>query len=314
MERVSLTDVTLREFGQNVPSSYLSVFTPEIRIEIARNLIHAGFCRLELLSCVHPGVAPAMSQEDIQEIAAGLGRAGNLEFVTLVPNKEGYRNFLRWGLGPDGYDHTVGVFFSAVEAHNRLNLGRSIRETMKEYEEIIQDAVARKAKVAGYVSAAFGYLDPKSGQSIRPSPELLNRFIDFYFDLGAGTVTLSDLQGVAEEQETAEVFQAVIGKRNRSQAERIGYHPHHVSAEKALANSSAAYDAGIRRFDASLGGTGGCVTGAPGNQPMDLLLRLFEQREVGTGIDEQAVSVLTGFVQSRLYSKISLARHPLRDP
>jgi hydroxymethylglutaryl-CoA lyase len=313
VDRVSLTDVTLREYGQNVPSAHLHVFTPEITIEIARQLIHAGFCRMELLSCVHPGVAPAMSRERAQKIAAALGRAQDYELVTLAPNKAGYRNFLAWGLGPDGYNHTLGVFFSAVEAHNRLNLGRSIQETMKEYEGMIEDAVARKAKVAGYVSAAFGYLDDKSGETIRPSPELLNRLIDFYFDLGAERVTLSDLQGVADEQETAEMFQAVLSKRNRSQAERIGYHPHHVSAAKAIANSRVAYDAGIRCFDASLGGTGGCVTGAPGNQPVDLLVRSFEQRRIRTGINGEAVSVLTAFVQRELYNKIPLVHHPLRN-
>jgi hydroxymethylglutaryl-CoA lyase len=305
--------VTLREYGQNVPAPSLHVFTPEIRIEIARELIHAGLCRVEVFSCVHPGVAPAMNREDARKIAAGLGRAQNFELITLAPNKAGYRNFLAWGLGPDGYNHTLGVFFSAVEAHNRLNLGRSIPETMKEYEGIIEDAVARKAKVAGYVSAAFGYLDHKSGETIRPSPELLNRFIDFYFDLGADIVTLSDLQGVADEQETAEAFQAVLSRRNRSQAERIGYHPHHVSAAKAIANSRAAYDVGIRCFDASLGGTGGCVTGAPGNQPLDLLVRAFERRGVSTGIGGKAISVLTRFVQRNLYSKITLPQHPLRN-
>lgn len=313
MDRVSLTDVTLREYGQNVPSPYLHVFTPEIRIEIARELIHAGLCRMELLSCVHPRVAPAMSREHAQKIAAALGRARDFEVVTLAPNKAGYRNFLAWGLGPDGYNHTLGVFFSAVEAHNRLNLGRSIQETVREYEGIIEDAVARKTKVAGYVSAAFGYLDDKSGETIRPSPELLNRFIDFYFDLGVEMVTLSDLQGVADEQETAKAFQAVLSKRNRSQVERIGYHPHHVSAAKAIANSRAAYDVGIRCFDASLGGTGGCVTGAPGNQPLDLLVRSFERRRIRTGINKKAVSVLTAFMQRELYNKIPLVHHPLRN-
>ena len=306
MDKVTLTDVTLREYGQNVPLSYLHIFTPGIRIEIARELLQAGFCRMELLSCVHPRTAPAMNQEDIRKIAAGLGRAEDFELVTLVPNKEGYRNFLRWSLGPDGYNHTVGVFISAVEAHNRLNLGRSIQETMKEYEGIIGDAAARKAKVTGYVSAAFGYLDPENRKLIRPSPELLNSFIDFYFDLGVGVVILSDLQGVADEVETARLLETVLDKRKRSGPGTIGYHPHHVSGEKAVANSRAAYDVGIRHFDGSLGGTGGCVTGAPGNQPTELLLRLFERLGVESGVSIEKVSALAEFVRSRLYSKISL--------
>ena len=311
MDRVVLTDVTLREYGQNVPSSCLHVFTPKIRIEIGLELIRAGFRRIEVLSCVHSRVAPAMNREDVEEIAKGLGRAQDFELVTLVPNKAGYGNFLAWGLGPDRYNHTLGFFFSAVEAHNRLNLGRSIQETMKEGEGIIEDAVARGTKVAGYVSAAFGYLDHESGRLIRPPFALLNKFIDFYFDLGVEMVTLSDLQGVADERATAEAFQAVLAGRERSQAERIGYHPHHVISAKAIANSRAAYEEGIRCFDASLAGTGGCVTGAPGNQPVELLVRAFEGRRIKTGIDEEAVAVLKEFVQKHLYSKITLPRPPL---
>ena len=62
VENVIITDVTLREYGQNVPADYLNIFTPEIRVEIALKLIDAGFTNIEILSCIHPGLAPAMDE------------------------------------------------------------------------------------------------------------------------------------------------------------------------------------------------------------------------------------------------------------
>ena len=90
--------------------------------------------------------------------------------------------------------------------------------------------------------------------------------------------------------------------------DNLGYHPHHVSGEKAIANSKVAFDLGIRRFDASLGGTGGCVTGAPGNQPTECLVHSFHKWGIKTGINEEKVSSLTDMVQKQLYNKIELAR------
>jgi hydroxymethylglutaryl-CoA lyase len=312
VDSVTITDVTLREYGQNVPSSSLALFKPEIRIEIAKRLLHAGFSSLEVFSCVLPRIAPAMNRSAILRIASALGRADQFQIITLVPNKAGYKNFLAWGLGPDGYNHTLGVFFSAVEAHNVLNLGRPIKETVDEHRIIIKDAVARKTRVAGYVSAAFGFSRPGQTRVIRPNPDALDGFLDFYFDLGAETVTLSDLQGVADERETVRVVEALLSKRKGKDIERLAYHPHHASGEKALANSRAVYELGIRRFDASLGGTGGCVTGAPGNQPTEGLIRLFESMGIRTGLNGEDISSLADFVHRQLYSKISLVHHPPR--
>ncbi|MBP1742014.1 MAG: hmgL, partial [Deltaproteobacteria bacterium] len=126
-DRVILTDVTLREYGQNVPSRFLHVFSPQKRIELAQTLIRLGFTGIEVFSCVHPRIAPAMSEEAIKTIGRGLGRVGSCHIITLVPNKAGYQNFLSYGFGPDGYNHSAGIFFSAVEAHNLLNLGGSIQ-------------------------------------------------------------------------------------------------------------------------------------------------------------------------------------------
>lgn len=310
---VVITDVTLREYGQNVPASFLHVFTPQIRIEIALKLVEAGFLNLEVLSFAHPRIAPAMDEASIKKIAEGIGRLENVHLITLVPNLSGYRRFLNCDLGPGGYNHTLGIFFSAVEAHNLLNLGRSIKETVHEHGAILRDAARGNIRVAAYISAAFGYRVHPEGEVLRPDDRELNAHIDMLLDRGAVTVTLSDLQGVAGEKETANLLERVVGARKRKIVERLGYHPHHVQGDRALANSRVAYDIGIRRFDASMGGTGGCVTGAPGNQPTEGLLDLFETMGVRTGIDIEKVRKIGRFVEQELYSRISLKKTASRS-
>jgi len=313
MDRVTITDVTLREFGQNVPGTHLHLFSPEIRIKIASELMDLGFPGLEVLSCIHPQIAPAMHEEALKKISSDLGRVDRAHIITLVPNRTGYSSFLRLGLGPDGLNHTMGVFFSAVGAHNRVNLGRTIEETLAEYRTILEDAVPRHIRIAAYVSAAFGYRDPEKGILVRPDLHEVNGWMDLLFDLGTRTVTLSDLQGVAGKDETARVLETILDLRKGRNLDRIGYHPHHLSGDQALKNSRVAFDLGIRRFDASLGGTGGCITGAPGNQPTEGLVRFFNRSGIKTGIDEEGVTILAERVRRDLFERIPLSRSLPRD-
>ena len=305
---VTITDVTLREFGQNVPAVYMHIFTPGIRARIASDLIDAGFRSLEVFSCIHPKVAPAMNEDALRKISRDLGRVDGVNIITLVPNLAGYKTFRALGLGPDGYNHTMGIFFSAVEAHNLANLGRPLKEKVEEYKTIIRDASSRRIRAVAYVSAAFGYMDPKKGVIVEADPEEITEYMDLFFDLGVRTITLSDLQGVADEGKTARILETILELRKGRDRDRIGYHPHHISEDQALANSKVALELGIRRFDSSLGGTGGCITGAPGNQPTEKLVQLFRRLGVETGLDEHGVFALAEKVQRELYSKIS----PLR--
>jgi len=302
-----ITDVTLREFGQNVPAAYLHLFTPSIRVKIAHGLMAAGFKNMEILSCVHPQIAPAMEEGALRQIASMLGRVSGLNLITLVPNKAGYRRFLALNLGPEGYDHTLGIFFSAVEAHNLANLRCTIEEAVETNRSIVKDASSRGIRVVAYISAVFGYFDMETETLIEADLERVSRYTDQFFDLGAHTVTYSDLQGVAGPSETRRILETLLEKRKGRDVDRLGYHPHHVSGEAAISNSKIAYDLGIRRFDASLGGAGGCVTGAPGNQPTEDLIRFFETHKIYTGLDMGQISSLAAFIKRELYDRIPLS-------
>ncbi len=285
--RVLVTDVTLREHGQNVPLDRLDSFSVETRVHVAQHLMGAGVQSLEVFSCVHPKVAPAMAPDILGRIASALGSPAGADLITLVPNRSGYRTFLDLGLGPDGYGHALGMFVSAVEAHNLANLGRSISASLEEYETLAGEAVSRGIRLNGYVSGAFGFREPAGKGLIPTTPEEVGGLMDRFFAMGVRTVTLSDLQGVADEEATVRFLAQVLELRKGKDLERIGYHPHHLSGHKAVDNSIAVLALGIRRFDASLGGTGGCVTGAPGNQPTELLVRRLHEAGAITGINEE---------------------------
>lgn len=121
-------------------------------------------------------------------------------------------------------------------------------------------------------------------------------------------MTLSDLQGIANKKETRQLLETILDKRKGKNIDMLGYHPHNVAGEQAIANSKVVYDLGIRRFDSSLGGTGGCVTGAPGNQPTEKLVLSFHSLGIKTGLDEKKVFSLAQKVKRKLYSKIPLAK------
>jgi hydroxymethylglutaryl-CoA lyase len=289
MDRVEVADVTLREHGQNVRTEELERFSVDLRAETARALVNAGVRRLEILSCVSPRVAPAMAESLIRRVAAAVGRPEGVTIVTLVPNRKGFEVFKRAGLGPDGLDHTLGMFFSAVEEHNRANLGRTINESLDECTTLAGEADGGGTKKTAYVSAAFGYRAEPHGPVIPVQMDALTGFVQRMFDLGAATVTLSDLQGVATPKETLQVLLELLDRLPRGRRERIGYHAHHASPDQALRRVAAAFEAGVRLFDASLGAAGGCVTGAPGNVPTEGVLDLFGDMGLHTGIDRNAV-------------------------
>ena len=307
-DSVTITDVTLREYGQNIPSKYLHIFTPEIRVEIALQLIDAGMRNIEIISCVHPKISPAMNKEALEKITQELGKINEVNLITLVPNRAGYNTFLKLGLGPDNYNHTMGVFFSAIEAHNIANLGRPLKDTIEEYKQIMRNASRHNIRIIGYVSAAFGYFEPKNGVLIKPNLHKVNNYINLLFNLGVDKVTLSDLQGVANEERTREIFETILKRRSKSEVNKLGYHPHHISGKAAVANSIIAYDLGIRRFDSSLGGTGGCTTGAPGNQPTEMLVDFFHSLGIQTGLNKTKIFSLKEMVNNKLYRKITLSK------
>jgi hydroxymethylglutaryl-CoA lyase len=297
-------DVTLREFGQNVRASAADAFTLERRLWLARGLVAAGFRSIEVASTASPRVAPAMAVERLRPFLEALGRPGTTELITLVPGRAGFRRFLELGLGPEGLHHGMGVFVSAMDEHNLANLRCTVEETLADLAAFVPDAAARGTRVVGYVSAAFGFVPGKGEHRVRVGADRVAALVARLAGLGASSVTLSDLQGLAGPDETAAVLSEVIAG---AAGTPLGYHAHHVSAEAALENVAAAAGVGVRIFDASLGAVGGCVTGAPGNAPTEGVVARLERLGLGTGLDLVEVTALARSASKRIYEPVAAA-------
>jgi len=266
-------------------------FTPRERARLALALRDVGFRRIEVLSCVHPRVAPAMARRELEAVLARMGRPAGLEVVTLVPNERGFDLFEELDLGPRGFGHTVGVFHSAMDAHNLANVGRPVTETVAVIERIARRAALGGVRLTAYVSAAFGFVDDDGGAH-PVAIEVLKDQVRRQFDLGAAQVTLSDLQGIADDEETARRWDAVLSMDGGRFAGQLGYHPHHTDPTAAVDRVEVAYRAGVRCFDASLAAAGGCVTGAPGNAPTEGVAARLSALGADTGIDLTAAAGL----------------------
>lgn len=264
-ERVWITEVGPRDGLQNQPQS-LSV---EQRICLIDSLIAAGLNHIEMGSFVSPNAVPAMAKSD--EVMAGLvGRSA--KFSALVPNRRGYDNAHQAGVP------AVNLVVAASNTFNLKNINRSTEQVLAACAEIIACGRADGIDVVPYVATAWecpfeGGMD--SGKVLA----LFNRLIDF----GASRVVLADTIGAATPAQVTVLTKQAIALHGE---EAIACHFHDTRGF-AGANAFAALEQGVRRFDSSVGGLGGCpfAPGATGNVATEDLVLLFEQMGFSTGIN-----------------------------
>ncbi|MCL6453084.1 MAG: hydroxymethylglutaryl-CoA lyase [Alicyclobacillus sp.] len=267
-DTVVLTEVGPRDGLQN---EHQPVPT-EVKVELVNRLAQAGFRHIEVSSFVHPRWIPQLA--DAEEVFAAIERRPGVCYSALVPNERGLERALRARV--DG----VNVFMSASETHNRKNINKSIDETFPVLQPVVSAAKAEGLFVRGYVSTAFGC--PYEG---RISVDQVLKVVDRLFEMGIDELSVGDTIGVAVPRQVQELVGHLAW---RFGLERIALHFHDTYG-MAVANVWAGYGAGVRKFDGSLGGLGGCpyAPGASGNVATDDLLYLFEQLNVETGVDRE---------------------------
>ena len=154
----------------------------------------------------------------------------------------------------------------------------SIEDSLRGFADIAREALAAGKSLRGYVITAFGC--PYEGAI---ELDRVQRVIDSYAELGVREVSLGDTTGMANPRQVSELFRE-LGREHRGMPLAAHFHN---SRGLGLANAYAAYQAGCRVFDSSVGGLGGCPTavGAMGNVPTEDLVNLMEEMGVSTGVD-----------------------------
>ncbi len=280
-ERVRLTEVGPRDGLQN-EARLLDV---ERRVALVERLVEAGLSEIEVGSFVHPRWVPQMAGTD--ELARKLPRREGVDYWGLVPNLRGFERALAAGI-----TH-VSVVVSASETHNQKNINRSRDETLAGIEAIAARCRAEKIALRAYVSTAFGC--PYEGHV--PFAEVLE-LSHRLADLGVEGLSLGDTVGVGRPRQVAEGCARALDEFG---AELVILHLHDTKG-LGITNAYAAAEAGVRRFDASAGGLGGCpyAPGASGNVASEELVHLLEGLGFDTGVDLDRLAELARWVNDKL--------------
>jgi hydroxymethylglutaryl-CoA lyase len=256
--------VVIRDVG---PRDGLQAEEPvpvDARVAVIEALLAAGVREVEAVAFVSPRAVPSMT--GAAEVLAALPARSGVLFWALVPNLRGAE--LALDAGARGLTVTV----SASEAYSRRNVGMSVGESIDEAGRIAR-LVDGRAPIDAVVSCAFG--SPYEGDIPPAAVSLMGRRL---VDQGATSLTLADTTGMATPPRLADVL-AETGPN-------VGVHLHETRGT-GLVNAYAAVQAGVTRFDTSVGGLGGSpfAAGAAGNLATEDLVYLLDDLGVSTGID-----------------------------
>lgn len=253
------------------------------KIALVDLLSAAGFAFIEAASFVSPRWVPQMA--DGAEVMAGIARRPGARYAALTPNMKGYAAAKAAGVDE------VAVFGSASEGFSRKNINASVAESIARFAPVLEAAAADGIPVRGYVSCVTDC--PYDGPTAPGAVAAVARML---LDLGCREVSLGDTIG-AGTPETVDAMLAAVTQE--VPAERLAGHFHDTHG-RALDNIAVSLERGLRVFDASVAGLGGCpyAPGAAGNVATEAALRLIEAHGFTTGIDAAALSRAADFARS----------------
>ncbi len=281
---VTIVEVAPRDGLQN---ERVALSTAD-KIEFVNRLSAAGLPVIEVSAFVSPKWVPQMA--DAAEVFAGITRRPGTRYAALVPNLAGLERATQAGVTE------IAVFAASTETFSRRNINQSIDDSLSNYKQVCDRALAGGLRVRGYLSTAFGC--PFEGDV---APERVAGLAARLLELGVFEVAISDTIGIAHPGQVPRVLEAVLA---RMPVNTIALHFHDTRGT-ALANVLAALPYGIATFDASAGGLGGCpfAPGAAGNLATDDLVYMLDGLGIETGVSLAALTSPSGasaFIAERL--------------
>jgi hydroxymethylglutaryl-CoA lyase len=260
----------------------------EGKVRLIEALVRAGLKRIELTSFVSPRWVPQLADAE-ELIRTILPRSEGVTYSALVPNATGLERALRVGL-PE-----IAVFLSASETHNRKNTNKSIARSLETFAEVVPPARQAGLRVRAYISTVWGC--PYEGDvPVERSLELAHALLE----LDCYQVSLGDTIGVGTPLQTRRLLERFLAE---IPAPRLAMHCHDTRGT-ALVNCLVGLELGIRDFDSSVAGLGGCpyAPGAAGNLATEDLVYMLEGMGIRTGVDLELV-VEAGRVAERVVGR-----------
>lgn len=299
--RIYLNDVGPRD-GLQMERCFVPT---EDKVALVDALSACGLAKIEVTAFVSPAAIPVL--RDAGDVMAGIRRVAGVTYAALVPNVKGAERALEAGCDE------LNLVMSATETHNLANLRMLREQSLRALADVIALAAGAGKPANVSLSCAFGC--PMEGEV--PAGEVLRwagRYID---ELGVTRMTLCDTTGMAHPAQVHELVSMV-----RARWPQVEWTLHfHNTRGMGLSNILAAIDAGADRFDASVGGLGGCpyAPGASGNVCTEDVAHALDSMGYETGIDLERLLKVAGhlatLVGHELPSQVlkagpRLKRHP----
>ncbi|MGY6159139.1 hydroxymethylglutaryl-CoA lyase [Paraburkholderia strydomiana] len=248
------------------------------KIALINALSTAGFTRIEAGSFVSPKAIPAL--RDGEAVFQQIERHAGVIYVALVPNLKGAERALA------AKADELNLVMSASQTHNRANMRMSCESSLTAFGDIVRHVKDSGVLLNASVATSFGC--PFEGTI---DEDRVVGIVDTYREMGIQGITLADTTGMASPRQVTRLVTRVLERVTPS---ALTLHFHNTRG-LGLANVLAAYEAGARRFDAALGGLGGCpfAPGASGNICTEDLVNLCDEMGIPTGIDLEKLLALS---------------------
>ena len=278
---VTLVEVSPRDGLQNEKR----LLAANVKVALVDRLSAAGFRAIEVTSFVSPTAVPQLS--DAAEVMARIARRPGVRYSVLTPNMRGFEGALA------ARADAICVFGSASETFSQRNINCSIAESLERFRPVVAAARAHGMAVRGTVSCALGC--PYEGAI---APEAVARVAGELLAMGCDELSIADTIGVGTPDGTRRVIEAVLALVDVS---RVNGHFHDTFG-RALVNIDTCLDLGVRSFDASVAGLGGCpfAPGATGNVATELVLERLAERAFETGVDLAKVRETGAWIREQL--------------
>jgi hydroxymethylglutaryl-CoA lyase len=259
--------------------------TTAAKVQLVNLLSRAGFSQINVTSFVSPARVPNMA--DAAEVMARIDRKPGVVYDATVPNLKGAQRAI------DAGADAIVTFVAASEMANRSNVGRSTEEALRVAEAVIGSARAAGLAAIGTISSAFG---SPYGEIIDQAD--VTRLARRLADAGATGLALGDTSGEGNPQQVHDLVACVLAEFGDIE---LGLHLHDTRG-LALANATAAMQAGATSFDGAVGGTGGSpfTDNSAGNLATEDLVEMCHRMGIETGVDQALVLQANRFLSAEL--------------
>ena len=283
--KVEIVEVGPRDGLQNEKQT-IDVST---KVSLIEKLADTGLKNVEAGAFVSPKWVPQMAASD--EVLKEIKRKPGVSYPVLTPNMKGFEGALA------GNADTVAIFGAASESFSKRNINASIEESLERFKPVVEAARSNNIRVRGYVSCVLGC--PYEGKIPIDNVARVSKAL---FEMGCYEISLGDTIGVGTAGETRQLIRALA---NEMPVDALAGHFHDTYGQ-ALANIATALDEGVRTFDSSVSGLGGCpyAPGASGNVATEDVVYMLEGSGMDTGADLDALVGISVWISEKL------GRHP----